>query len=137
MAMNELSDFDAVSDEPLERQFPSSILAGSAQGLARATLVPLHHREVPLPRPDDRREDAAGRSRAAVDHEQDRVVSILAANPDPLVGGIAQWTGLSRSSPRIPIHGSMPPILTKRSSATPWSQRIRSAAAVLRWHSFR
>src|ERR1022692_2488622 len=102
MAMNELSDFDAVSDEPLERQFPSSILAGSAQGLARATLVPLHHREVPLPRPDDRREDAlhhrevplprpddrredaAGRSRAAVDHEQDRVVSILAANPDPL-----------------------------------------------------
>jgi hypothetical protein len=94
MAMNELSDFDAVSDEPLERQFPSSILAGSAQGLARATLVPLHHREVPLPRPDDRREDAAGRSRAAVDHEQDRVVSILAANPDPLVDAADSYEAL-------------------------------------------
>jgi hypothetical protein len=81
----ELDDLDGVGHPTLEGHLPAAGLAVAAQGLARPAVVPLDHREIPLPGPQGQGEDRVGPARPAVQDQQHRVVAVLAPELDPLV----------------------------------------------------
>ena len=77
-------ELDAVLRHPLDREIGRDGAPRGAESSAGAGLVPLHDREVALPRNECGRQPGDRRARAAVEHENDRVVAILAADRDPL-----------------------------------------------------
>src|SRR5215472_3077603 len=81
---DKLCDFDAVLRHAVDSHAaPSSVIP--AKGFASAALVPLDDGEILLPGAKRESERYVGGTRAAVQHQHDRVVAILAPELDPLV----------------------------------------------------
>jgi hypothetical protein len=81
----EFDELDGVGDPAVEGHLAAADLAVAPEGLARPAVVPLHHREVPLPGPQGQGEDRVGPAGPAVQDQQHGVVAVLAPDLEPLV----------------------------------------------------
>ena len=75
---------DSVARHAIQRDV-RRVLPVTTEGATRAALIPLHDREVRLVRRELRRERRERYAGAAVNMQQDRVLSIVAADRDPLL----------------------------------------------------
>ena len=79
-----LGKLDSVAREAIQRDV-RRVLPVTTEGTTRAALIPLHDREVRLVRRKLRRERRERYPGAAVNVQQDGVLSVVAANRDPLL----------------------------------------------------
>src|SRR6266568_1528920 len=80
-----LRELDTILCHPLQRHGWCGRVSGRTIGPAGAALVPLHDGEVFLPGLPARRDRQGGAAGATVDEQENRVVSILAADLNPLL----------------------------------------------------